>query len=124
VITFYHILWGKWNGNNKSPTIKLKIVNLTDEAFVLLVLEHILDNWIYVNTMDYFLLKQKDIEEKIKVTGSDGCWVSHSQGAIQFGGWNIEATCRDSLYFFLTCVCAVAVTACKTMVSLILIIRQ
>jgi len=48
--------------------------NLTDEAFALLVLKNIWDDWINVNTTDYFVPKPKDKEEKMKVTSNKNRW--------------------------------------------------
>jgi len=85
-----------------------EFANITDETFALLVLENIWDDWINVNTMDYFLPKQKDKEEnaqsnKHTKTGG-GCWTSNSQRAICFGGWNTDGVQRFNE------LCAVVVT--------------
>jgi len=88
-----------------------EFANITDETFALLVLENIWDDWINVNTMDYFLPKQKDKEENAQSNNctkiGGGCWTSNSQGAICFGGWNTDGVQRFNE------LCAVVVTDCK-----------
>jgi len=54
-----------------------------------------------MDAAEYFLPKPKDMEEKDeenKCTMRGGCWTSHSQGHIQFGGWNTDAY-RDSMNY-------------------------
>jgi len=100
----------EWKHQVTHKQIK-EFANIMDEAFALLVLENIWDDWINVVTTDYFLPKQKDKEEntqsnKHTKTGG-GCWTSNSQGAIWFGGLNTDGVQRFNE------LCAVVVTDCK-----------
>jgi len=87
----------EWKDMIKIKTVK-EIATVMDEAFTLLILENIWDEWIEMDAVDY-LKHQKGIEKgteqnskRRKIGG--GKWTSDVNGSVKYSGWNDEGLQR------------------------------
>ena len=99
-----------------------EFANIMDEAFALLVLENIWDDWINVNTTDYLLPNKRTRRKMLKVTSTQkqvedaGLQILRELFGLVVG---IQMVYRDSMNYV-----QLLSQIVKTMVNLILIICQ
>jgi len=82
-----------WKRQKKHKLIR-ELATVSDEAFALLVLENIWDEWKDMNVVEFFS-RRKGMEKgtkRRKIGG--GRWTSDANGGTKYGGWNVDGIKR------------------------------
>jgi len=84
-----------WKRQTKKELIS-QVATISDEAFALLVLENIWDEWKNMNVVEFFS-RRKGMEKgtKRKKIGG-GRWTSDAKGCGKYCGWNVDGMKRFS----------------------------